>query len=310
MDVESGMHRLLALGSACALATSIACAFDASGSTRGLGVLEEADDDGDDGDDDDDDGPAPEPEPEPEPNDDGRTDAGSADDRGDAGEDTGGLDTSVLEAGEVDEGSADDGLETDDGGNVDAGEVTDDDGGDAGTDDGSALPDCPAEVFELLWAGSADLADPMQLAVAEDAMDSPDVATSTIAEEGSVTFDLHFECPGEYAIWGLVWDYAPGALASDDPDSFYVGVGGPEPTWRYGCTTGEESSGLSWQRLQALQAQPCDEVPVVISVAEPGDVQLTFRNREAGGGSQVAGISAIVIATDVDANPYDLYDPY
>jgi len=303
MDVERGMPRLLVLGSACLLASSIACAFDASGGTRGLGVLEEADDDGDDGTDDGD-RPAPEPEPEPDPDDGRPADAGSADDGADDG-DTGGVDTSVLEAGEVDDGNVDG--DTTDGGGA---EATDDGSAEVGTDDGNVLPDCPTDVFELHWAESADLVDPMQLLVAEEATDEPDVATSMIAEEGSVTFALHFECPGEYAIWGLVWDYYPGAYASDDPDSFYFGVGGSEPTWRYGCSTGEQDSGLSWQRLEALQSQPCDAVPVVIAVAEPGDVELTLRNREEGASSKVAGISAIVIASDPNADPYDLYAPY
>jgi hypothetical protein len=291
------------IGSCLALAVASACSFNASGNSRGVGVLQEADDEVGHADDDD---SSPEPEPEPEPGDDDatRTDDGSAsaDDRGDASDATeGGEEGSVLESGAHDEGDVT--------GEVDDGAEGTDDGPSDGTDDGSANG-CPTEVFELYWAESADLGDPMQLSVAADAAEEPEVAVSSVAEEGTVTFALHFDCAGEYAIWGLVWDYYPGAYASDDPDSYYVGVGGPEPTWRYGCQTGYEDSGLSWQRLRALDDQPCDTTPLVIAVAGEGDIELTFRNREAGASSEIAGIAAIVISSDPEADPYELYAPY
>jgi hypothetical protein len=296
------------------LALSCACAFDASGNSRGLGVLEPADDDPLDDGDGDGDGvdPDPEPEPEPEPGDDGATrtdDGASADgpaDDGAEGTDDGGADDSVLETGAHDEAGT-----TDDGGLEEAGGTTDDGGANEGgeTDDGSAI-DCPVDVLELHWAESAELGGPMELLVAASAISDPEVAVSGVAESGTATFSLHFDCAGEYAVWGLVWDYYPGAYATDDPDSYYVGVGGPEPTWRYGCQTGEESSGLSWQRLESLDDQPCDTTPLVLSVVDGADVELTFRNREAGSMSEVAGIAAIVVSNDPDADPYDLYAPY
>ena len=227
----------------------------------------------------------------------------SSDDRTDDGGDP----SSASDAGE--EAGSD--PASDDGSAVDAG--ADDDAGTSGAAEsesgGIEEPTCPAEVFTLLWSEEADVGAPMQL-VPTDANMDPDVAASAVAESGTITFAIDFACPGEYSLWGLVWDYAPGAYGSDDPDSFYVGIGGPESTWRYGCQTAEMSSGLSWQPLQALQTQPCDAAPLIIDVAEPTSVELTFRNREAGGGSAVAGIAALVVASNPDADPTDLYAPY
>lgn len=228
----------------------------------------------------------------------------SADDRTDDGGDPSGASDAGEEAGSD--------PASDDGSAVDAGDVDDDAGtsGAAESDSGGIEePTCPAEVFTLLWAEEADVGAPMQL-VPTDANMDPDVAASAVAESGTITFAIDFACAGEYSLWGLVWDYAPGAYGSDDPDSFYVGIGGPESTWRYGCQTAEMSSGLSWQPLQALQTQPCDAAPLIIDVAEPTSVELTFRNREAGGGSAVAGIAALVVASNPDADPTELYAPY
>ncbi len=301
----------VASGSCLVLALAGACAFDASGNSRGLGALEPADEDpDDDGDDDgaDDDGDEPEPEPEPEPGDDGATrtdDGASADDDGgnEAGTDDGD-EGSVLETGADDDGDPTEGGDVDDGGSTDdgAGEA------DADADDGADM--CPVDVLDLHWAESAAIADPMVLLPAEGAMSDPEVAVSDVAEEGTATFPLHFDCGGQYYVWALVWDYYPGAYATEDPDSFYVGIGGPEPTWRYGCQTGDVDSGLSWQKLEALTAQPCDVEPIMIDVVDGTDIELTFRNREEGWSSQVAGVAAIVISNDPDADPYSLYDPY
>jgi hypothetical protein len=309
MVVARRIRRAIVTSSSLALVFAGACAFDASGNSRGLGVLEPADedalDDDDDGDDDDGDDGA---EPEPEPGEDGATrpdDGGSVDDD-DGGNEAGtddGDEGSVLETGAQDDGGT-----TDDGGDVDGG-TSDDGANEDGTDDG-AQDMCPIDVLELHWAASASIADPMELLQTEGAMSDPEVAVSGVAEEGTATFPLEFECGGEYYVWGLVWDYYPGAYGTDDPDSYYVGVGGPEPTWRYGCQTGDVGSGLSWQKLESLTNQPCDVEPIVIDVVAGTELELTFRNREAGWSSEVAGIAAIVISNDPDADPYSLYDPY
>lgn len=206
-----------------------------------------------------------------------------------------------------------------------AGNTTDDDdtsGGDdhdsAAThstspdDDSTGAPDdveCPMSIFDVYWVEQGVVEAPMVLAIA-DANDSPKVASSPVAESGSVTISIDFACPGEYTLWGLVWDYDPGAWGEPDPDSFYFDVGGAEATWRYGCQTAEATSGLSWQRIASLSAQPCDASYVVLSVYEAGEVELTLRNREGGDGSQVAGVAAIAVSDDPGANPASLYEPY
>jgi hypothetical protein len=243
-------------------------------------------------------------------------DAGVADDEAPASDDAnveGGANDSRTDDGggttpiPTDEGGPTGDPATDDGSGVDAGRVDSTSGGSEST--GADEPDCPTDVLTLLWAEQADVGLPMEL-VPTDANMDPEVAMSVVAESGTVTFSIDFACPGQYAIWGLVWDYAPGAYGTDDPDSFYVGIGGPEATWRYGCQTAEVDSGLSWQRLMSLDAQPCDASPLVIDVAEASTVELSFRNREAGDGSMVAGISAIVVASDAMADPAGLYTPY
>lgn len=207
-----------------------------------------------------------------------------------------------------------------------AGETTDDDTGteDGGDDHDSAAShstsddegstgvpgdECPQSTFDVYWVEQGVVESPMVLAVA-DAMGNPKVASSPVAESGSVTLELEFACPGEYTLWGLVWDYDPGAWGEPDPDSFYFDVGGAEATWRYGCQTAESTSGLSWQRLASLSAQPCEASYVVLSVYGAGTVELTLRNREAGEGNQVAGIAAIAVSDDPGANPASLYEPY
>lgn len=172
-----------------------------------------------------------------------------------------------------------------------------------------AIDGCPHEKLDLLWAADAVVTAPMQLVTA-DANGSPLAAVSSVAESGTITFTVAFDCPGTYQAWGLVWDLAPGGYASNDPDSFYVGTGDDEVTWRYGCQTGEADSGLSWQPLQSLLAQPCDVAALPIVVDAPGEVAITFRNREAGGGSSVAGIAALLVADDASSpDPYNSYTP-
>ncbi len=178
-----------------------------------------------------------------------------------------------------------------------------------GGDSGNAQ--CPAEFTGLWWAGDAALSAPMALLTDTAAMGNPDVATSEVADSGVATFTVDVPCPGEYLVWGLVWDYWPGAYATDDPDSHYVAAdGGGEVVWRYGCQTNEGDDGLSWQRFEGLQAQPCDTVALVLDVQEAGEHTLSFRNREWGSGSVVAGISAIILTTEPSLDPYAEYTPY
>lgn len=271
-----------------------ACAFDTTGYGPHHGdVAESSGDEGSTPPSDDDDAP---------PSDAGGSDDGG-DDRGDDRGETSAANGSGTMTGDAPPGEGEDGSAIDDGAPSSTGR--DDDSSSGGIEE----PACPQDMLALFWANEATVGAPMQL-VPTDANMAPEAAASVVAESGTVTFDVEFACPGEYTIWGLVWDYAPGAYGTDDPDSFYVGVGGPEQTWRYGCQTGEVASGLSWQPLLALQAQPCEAAPLVLDVAEAGSVQLQFRNREEGGGNAVAGIAAIVVASDGAADPTELYAPY
>lgn len=183
-----------------------------------------------------------------------------------------------------------------------------------GTTQGPVV-ECPATFEMLLWSSDASVVEPMELFEDPDAEMTPDVAVSEVAESGDVTFTFDLPCAGSFYVWGLVWDFWPGGFANADPDSFYIaGTEAADITWRYGCQTQDDDSGLSWQPLQRLDKQPCFVTPVVLQTEEATvGQQLSFRNREAGDlvwDPEVAGIAAIVISSDPDFNPYDLYTPY
>ncbi len=270
---------------------AVACTFDGSGSGRASGSLDDGADEA--GGTDDLSGTATH-DGSPSPGD----DAGDTDGAGPPNDDDGAAPSSASD-GEGSTGGAVD----DAGGHHDA---------DAdGTGTSGAGVTCPMEMTELLWVDQAELEDPMHLSSDPAAHGDPSVAVSSIPGKGVVTFSFDLPCPGEYHVWGLVWDYWPGAYATNDPDSFDFGLGASDGyTWRYGCQTAGEASGLSWQPLAALTQQPCTTSRVVIEASEAGPVALAFRNREAGAGSVVAGIAAIVVSTDPDVNPYSLYAPY
>jgi hypothetical protein len=179
------------------------------------------------------------------------------------------------------------------------------DGDDAGSSGGSSVQ-CPAELFTLVWIDDAQLESPMNLATVTGAATEPNIGVSTVADAGKATFSLTLPCAGEYFVWGLVWDYLPGPWLDPDPDSFHVGTGADEFVWRYGCKTTE---AFSWQPLERLQSQPCTVQPIALVAPAPGTYALTLRNREAGVGSMVAGIAALAVSTDPDADPYLLYAP-
>lgn len=245
--------------------------------------------------------------PGSDPGSDRDPDAETGEDAAGGAGDTGGSAGDRGESGPSDAGGGDTGTAATEGADDDA------DAGAAATTvatDGAPEPAaCPIPMFELMWADAGELVPPMAL-IESDADGNPEVAYSTAADSGAVKLTIEFACPGEYALWGLVWDYLPGAFGGADPDSFYFDVGGAESVWRYGCQTGNEDSGLSWQRLAALDAQPCDATYVSLSVAEAGPIELTLRNRESGYGSAVAGIAAIAVSSDPNADPSTLYQPY
>jgi len=168
---------------------------------------------------------------------------------------------------------------------------------------------CEPDPSRLLWAADAELSEPMRLVEAPDYPGEPQVAVSTVADAGHVTFKLDVECPGLYHLHGLVWDAHPGAWAHDDPDSFFVSIAAGAPfVWRYGCQTSDTAAGLSWQALGHLNAQPCEQSSLVLEVSEPGPVIVDFRNREGGERSDVAGLAALFVSSDPDEDPHGAYD--
>lgn len=207
------------------------------------------------------------------------------------------------------DGDPDPGDAGDDG--ADDGSVGDDDDDDDASDGGSSdpQPDCEEPVELIVWAEDAQLEEPMAFGYASQAAGSPALAYSNVAEEGIVTFELDVPCAGTYSVYGLVWDNLPGAWL-DDADSLYFDVGGEEVIWRYGCQTLGQLNALSWQPLAALQAQPCLVGGVAFEVEEPGLYEISFRNREAGSDSMVAGIAALALTSDPELDPYSLYAPY
>ena len=228
---------------------------------------------------------------------DGRDDDGDGGDGGAPGEDGGDGDPDPDDGGSADDGSVGD---------------DDDDDDDDGEDDGSTdpQPNCDEPIDLLVWAEDADVAPPMTFGYASEADGEPAVAYSSVAEEGTVTFELDVPCAGTYNAYGLVWDALPGAWSDPDADSLYFDVEGSEVVWRYGCQTLGLLNALSWQPLAALQAQPCAANGVVFEVEQPGTYTLSFRNREEGSESMVAAIAALALSTDPDFDPYSLYTPY
>jgi hypothetical protein len=196
---------------------------------------------------------------------------------------------------------------SDDDGSGETGGDVDDDGGAAET---GGVETCERGGIDVLWATDAQLASPMMLVEASEAADAPHVAVSSEPEEGVITFALDLPCAGDYYVWGLVWDFMPGAWPNPDADSFYVDVGGPEMVWRYGCQTALVAGGLSWQPLERLDGQPCATTPIVLQAPAAGTYGFALRNREAGYDSAVAGIAAIAVSSDPAADPYTAYSPY
>ncbi|MCH9685911.1 MAG: hypothetical protein K0V04_31040 [Deltaproteobacteria bacterium] len=188
---------------------------------------------------------------------------------------------------------------------------SDDDGAgsDGAPDNDTAGAECNGEVFELMWAADAAVEPPMQLDVASAAEGQPSVAKSEIAEAGQITFEVEIPCAGDYGIYGLLWDVYPADLGG--ADSFHIGVGGAQEfVWRYGCQTVDEEYSLSWQALQRLEGEPCDVTPIVVEFPAPGTYAISLRNREEGSGPVAAGISALLVTSDLAADPYDAYEPY
>lgn len=220
---------------------------------------------------------------------------------------------SAADSGADETGPATDGATT---GGVDDDDRSDSSGAGPSADDGASPTDdsggevtCPTEYASIHWVDDAEVTAPANLVKVSGVEGEPNIAISTVSDAGKVTFSLSLPCAGEYYVWGLVWDYYPGAWSAPDPDSFHVGTGGDEFVWHYGCQTFGLFDALTWQSLQRLDAQPCAVQAITLEAPAAGDYVLAFRNRESGSGSVVAGIAAIVISTDPSTDPYALYAP-
>ncbi len=196
-------------------------------------------------------------------------------------------------------------------GGADDGAGSDDGAGDGTQGDPADDLECPAEVFELLWVDQATVEPPMHLSEASTAQGKPAMASSEIEGAGTVRFEIEIPCAGDYRVFGLVWDVYPGVRDTEDADSFHVGVGGADEfVWRYGCQTGDEEYAMSWQSLQTLDGDACGSTALTVHFAAAGTYAISVRNIEAGSDPVVAGISALLVTSDLDADAYDAYEPY
>lgn len=179
------------------------------------------------------------------------------------------------------------------------------------TDATTGMEGCTAAGEELIaFAADAEVVAPMALAESSLLPGTPQVARSEVAEQGTVTFTFDVACPGEFRIWGLVWDNSPGA--DNGPDSYYATLDGEpadEYDWYYGCQTGG-NPGAAWSYQPLVDWVEFDCVYDDLSFTlEPGTHTLTLRNREGGFGFDVAAIAAIVVSSDPTTDPNTLFDP-
>jgi hypothetical protein len=221
-----------------------------------------------------------------------------------------GEDGTSSTSGTVDDGTS---LEPD-GGSTDPSSASDgsSSGGDEpSTGEPSTGEPCNAELPSIHWASDAVLTDPMMLTTAIYLPGMPQMAYSSTAEAGTITFAFELACPATITVQGLVWDYSEGVEPAN-PDSFYATIDGlpaPELEWAYGCATeglGDES--WSWQPLASVTRNGCATEPFEVELAA-GTHELTLRNREAGSGLDIAGIAAIVVTDDPGLDASTLYDP-
>lgn len=247
--------------------------------------------------------------PEPPPAE-GSTGTGAIEDHGASSSDDDGTSTGVA----VDPGTSSStsavGSSSDEGSTSSTGEGTET-GLPAMDESSTSGEPCGFELPALLWAADATITAPMGLEVVPILPDMPLMARSYAADAGTVTFELELSCPTDLTVRALVWDHVEGA-EPQNADSYYVTVDGlpvPEPVWAYGCQTmGLGPDTWSWQQLTQWTGVGCGSNPYAIML-DAGLHELTFRNREAGGGIDAAAIVAIAVTDDPNFDPSSLYDP-
>ncbi len=135
-------------------------------------------------------------------------------------------------------------------------------------------------------------------------------AYSPVPGKGTVSFDVDIECPGEYALWALVYDQVTKPFSEGgNADAFAVRVdGGAEAEWSYGCSTLFQIEPWSYERVGIASVFDCGILEDVAVDLEPGAHTITFRNLEEGEHGEddpgsVAAVARIALSLDPEFRP-------
>jgi hypothetical protein len=127
------------------------------------------------------------------------------------------------------------------------------------------------------------------------------------ASGDAASFSFHTDCPGDYWIWGYVYDSDPLILDAlgNGADRMQVALGEVESDWHYGCTTGV--SEWSWQEVGDLGGV-CLGPGTTTYTLDPGEHTVAFAPSEGGmAGSDdpgdAAALQRITITNDPDFSP-------
>lgn len=165
---------------------------------------------------------------------------------------------------------------------------------------------CEDPETDVLWGYDGALADPMELGDAGQL--GIQVARSQVAEEGTLTLSFSTTCAGPIYLWALVWD-SLGGVDMENADSLYYSVdGGEEQAWNYGCFTDGTDERWWWLPLDSWSMTDCDHNPFELMLPV-GEHTIVVRNREAGGGPNVAAIAAVVYSHDPEVDLTQYIDP-
>jgi hypothetical protein len=239
---------------------------------------------------------------------DGGSDDGGSDDGGsdDGGSDDGGSD----DGGSDDGGSGDGGSGSTDGGATGSGDGTS--GGpttDGTTTDGTTTGDATTSdtcagftLTEIFPAADGTVEQPMD--VYGDPNEPPGIwAQSEVAEQGTITWEVHLDCAATVYLWAVVWDLRAGDHDEGDADSFYLSVDdeSPEWLWEYGCTSTQD--GWSYQPATHNDANAgCTEVELDWDLAA-GAHTVRLRNREGSDYQGAAAVARMLVTTDAGLVP-------
>lgn len=162
----------------------------------------------------------------------------------------------------------------------------------------------------IIWVEDATVSSDMTTQQSNMLPGNPLIAFGTDAGEGTIRFEFEVACPGDFAVWGLVWDEDAGA--NNGADSFFVSVdGGEEIVWIYGCqTVGNPDGYWEWLDVEAWENTQCTTQKATYPLGA-GAHQVTLRNREnAGFGDDIAAVAAIIVTSNPATDPDSLYDPH